>query len=96
MDYFCRVGGNIVKPISNTEGENLDNDEPEDDLPEVYTHTNLQSEYNRVALDEQTWQGMINRARSRSHREARVFEEDGEQRRGTRPEDKLWEIGCKV
>jgi len=23
MDYFCEVGGNTVKPVSNTEGENL-------------------------------------------------------------------------
>jgi len=59
-------------------------------------HMNLQSEYNWVALDEQAWQRMINRARSRSHREARATEEDEEQRRGPRPEDKLWEIGCQV
>jgi len=23
MDYFCTVGGNIVRLVSNTEGENL-------------------------------------------------------------------------
>ena len=100
-DYSCRVGGNVVKPVSNTEGENSDDDEQEDDLPQLYTHTNLQSEYSRVALDEENWQGMLNRAHLRSFREARVSEEEdgeegGEQGRRPRPEDKLWEIGCQV
>jgi hypothetical protein len=90
-----------VKPVWNTEGGNLDDDEQEDDLPEVYMHTKLQSEYNR-ALDEDDWQGMINRAHLRSLRSrvTRVSEEEdreiGKQRRGPRPEDKLWEVGCQV
>jgi hypothetical protein len=100
-DYSCRVGGNIVKPVTNTEGENSDDDEQEDELQELYMHTNLQSEYNWVALDEENWQEMLKRAHLWSLREARVSEEeegqeDGEQGGGPRPEDKLWEIGCQV
>jgi hypothetical protein len=63
-------------------------------------HTKLQSEYNRVALDEDDWQGMINRAHLRSLRVTRISEEEdreiGKQGRGPRPEDKLWEVGCQV
>ena len=89
-----------MKPVWNTEGGNLDDDEQEDDLPEVYMHTKLQSEYNRVALDKDDWQAMINRARLRSLRVASVSKkEDREiekQGGGPRPEDKLWEVGCQV
>ena len=81
-----------IKPVLNTEGEILD-DEQEDDLPGVYTRTNLQSEYRRVVLDKEFWQGIINHAHSCSHISTK---EDGEQWRGPHPKDKLWEIGCQV
>jgi len=94
-DYFCMVSANIVDSGSDAEGGNSDDDEQEDDLPEVYTHKKLQSEFDRVALNEEGWQEMLNRARLRGLRGA-LEEGDGEQTRAPRPSDKLWEIGCQV
>src|SRR6267143_1803692 len=62
MNSCCKVGANTVKSVSNIEGGNSDDDEQEDDLPELYMHKKLQSEYDRVALNKEDWQGMINRA----------------------------------
>ena len=100
MNSCCKVGANTVHPLSNIEGGNSDDDEEEDNLPELYTHKKLQSEYDRVALNEEDWQGMINRARLRGLREAQASEEDdgdddGDQA-ALRPGEKLWEIGCQV
>ena len=89
-----------MKPVWNTERGNLDDDEQEDDLPKVYMHMKLQSEYNCIALDEDDWQGMINCMHLQSLRVTRVSEEEdreiGKQGGGPCPEDKLWEIGCQV
>ncbi len=100
MNSCCKVGANTVHPVLNIEGGNSDDDEQEDNLPELYTHKKLQSEYDRVALNEEDWQGIINRTRLRGLREAQVSEEDGGDDDGDqaapRPGDKLWEIGCQV
>ena len=52
MNSCYKVGANTVKSVSNIEGGNSDDDEQEDDLPELYTHKKLQSEYDRVALND--------------------------------------------
>ena len=48
------VSANIVDSGSDAEGGNSDDDEQEDDLPELYyTHKKLQSEFDRLALNEE-------------------------------------------
>ena len=89
MNSCFKVGANIIKAVSNVEGENSDNDEQEDNLPELYTYTGLQSQYNQADFNEKDWQEMINRARLRGLRQV-------QQEGALRPEDKLWEIGCHV
>ena len=88
MNSCFKVGANIIKAVSNVEGENSDNEEQEDNLPELYTYTGLQSQYNQADFNEKDWQEMINCARLRALRQV--------QHEGPRPEDKLWEIGCHV
>ena len=90
MNSCFKVGANIIKAVSNVEGENSDNDEQEDNLPELYTYTGLQSQ---ADFNDKDWQEMINRARLRGLRQV---QQEGEQTRAPRPEDKLWEIGCHV
>ncbi len=85
---------NIVDSSSDTEGGNSDDNEQEDDLPELYTHKKLQLEFDRVALNEEDWEGILNRARLRGLRGA--SEGDREQTRALLPKDKLWEVGCQV
>jgi len=82
---------NIVDSSSDTEGGNSDDN---DDLPELYTHKKLQLEFDRVALNEEDWEGILNRARLRGLRGA--SEGDREQTRAPLPKDKLWEVGCQV
>lgn len=84
----------IVEAIPDTERGRADNDGEEDGMREVYTHARLQSEINRLPLNEADWQAMINRARLRGVREDRPLEE--ERTRAPHSKDKLWEIGCQV
>jgi hypothetical protein len=93
-DYFYMVSANIVASGSDAEGGISDDDEQDDDLPGLCTHKKLQSEFDRVALNEEGWQEMLNRARLRGLRG--LEDGDGEQTRAPRPRDKLWEIGCQV
>jgi hypothetical protein len=93
---FCMVSADIIEAVSGTEGGKSDDDEHEDDVPEMYTHRKLQTEFDRVVLNKEDWQGMVNRARLRGTRGARApGEGDGEQR-APGPKDKIWEIGCQV
>lgn len=74
-NYSWRVGADIMKLVSNTEGEISDDDEQEDGLPELYVHSNLQKEY---SLNKQAWQEIIECAHSHSRKKAQAYkEEDG-------------------
>jgi hypothetical protein len=62
----------------------------------MYTHRKLQTEFDRVALNEEDWQGILNRARLRGVRGARASGVGEGELRAPGPNDKIWEIGCQV